>query len=137
MSRVYIPESLRKIVIRRAHHRCEYCCISAEDAFFPFHIDHILSIKHGGETIAANLAYACQICNWNKGSDIATFLDNLRNPIRFFNPRIDIWDDHFEIDTTGFISEKTRIGAATLKIFDLNQPDSIIERREMIRLNIF
>jgi hypothetical protein len=136
MSR-YIPDALRKIVAHRAHYRCEYCRLLAEDSFFPFHIDHIVSIKHGGKTTASNLAYACQICNWNKGSDIATFLNNLRTPVRFFNPRIDIWDDHFDIEPTGFISEKTEIGAATIKIFDINQPDSIIERREMIRLNIF
>jgi hypothetical protein len=137
MSR-YIPESLRKFVIHRACFRCEYCRLLAEDSFFPFHIDHIVSVKHGGKTIAKNLAYTCQICNWNKGSDIATFLeDDLRTPIRFFNPRIDIWDDHFEIEPTGFVSDKTEIGAATIKILNLNQPDSIIERREMIRLNIF
>lgn len=58
-------------------------------------------------------------------------------PIRFFNPRIDIWDDHFDIEATGLISEKTLIGAATIKILDINQPESIIERCEMIRFNLF
>ena len=136
MSR-YIPDNLRKMVTHRAGFRCEYCRLLAEDAFFAFHIDHIVSVKHGGETVAENLAYACQICNLNKGSDIATFLSNIKTPIRFFNPRIDIWAEHFEIETTGFISEKTDIGAATIKIFDINQPESIIERREMIHRNIF
>lgn len=136
MSR-YIPDKLRAFVAHRASFRCEYCRLLVEDAFFRFHIDYIVSVKHGGETVEENLAYACQICNLNKGSDIATFLSNLQTPIRFFNPRIDIWAEHFEIETTGFISEKTEIGGATLKIFDINQPDSIIERREMIPLNIF
>ena len=136
MSR-YISDKLRGFVAHRAGFRCEYCRLLAEDAFFRFHVDHIVSVKHGGKTVQENLAYACQICNWNKGSDIATFLSNLQTPIRFFNPRIDIWAEHFEIETTGFISEKTEIGAATLKIFDINQPDSIIERKEMIRRNIF
>lgn len=136
MSR-YIPDKLRALVAHRAGFRCEYCRLLAEDAFFSFHIDHIVSSKHGGETSADNLAYACQICNLNKGSDIATFISDLRKPIRFFNPRIDIWTEHFEIETTGFISPKTQIGAATINIFDINQPDSIIERREMIRRNVF
>jgi hypothetical protein len=133
----YIPDSLRKLVAQRAKFRCEYCRVLAEDSFFPFHIDHIVSLKHGGKTIAENLANACQICNWNKGSDIATFFNDLTTPIRFFNPRIDIWGDHFEIETTGFIIAKTLVGAATIKILDINQPDSIIERCEMIRFNIF
>ena len=136
MSR-YISDKLRALVAHRAGFRCEYCRLLAEDAFFRFHIDHIVSVKHGGETVEENLAYACQICNWNKGSDIATFLSSRQTPIRFFNPRIDVWAEHFEIETTGFISEKTEIGAATIKIFDINQPDSIIERKAMIRLNIF
>ena len=107
MSR-YISDQLRALVAHRAGFRCEYCRLLAEDAFFRFHIDHIVSVKHGGETVEENLAYACQICNWNKGSDIATFLSNRQTPIRFFNPRIDIWAEHFEIETTGFISEKNR-----------------------------
>lgn len=134
---LYIPDALRKLVAKRANFRCEYCRVQAEDSFFPFHIDHIVSLKHGGQTIDENLAYACQICNWNKGSDIATFFTDFTTPIRFFNPRIDIWDDHFNIETTGLISEKTLIGAATIKILDMNQPESIIERCEMIRFNIF
>ena len=133
----YIPDALRKLVAQRAYFRCEYCRVLAEDSFFPFHVDHIVSLKHGGKTIAQNLAYACQICNWNKGSDIATFFNDLTTPIRFFNPRIDIWDDHFDIEATGLISEKTLIGAATIKILDINQPESIIERCEMIRFNLF
>lgn len=133
----YVPETLRKLVAKRAGHRCEYCRISAIDSFFDFHIDHIISLKHGGKTAAENLAYSCQICNMNKGTDLYTFLENPAEPLRFFNPRTDIWTEHFKADTTGVIVPKTPIGAATLKIFDLNHPESIIERREMIRFGIF
>ncbi len=136
MSR-YISDNLRQLVSKRAEYRCEYCCLSEKRSFFTFHIDHIVSLKHGGKTLAKNLALACPICNINKGSDIATFLDNIREPIRFFNPRTDIWEDHFHADTSGLLIAKTVIGEATNKIFDLNHPESIIERREMIRLGIF
>ncbi len=133
----YIPEPLRKLVAERAGYRCEYCRISAIDSFFAFHIDHIISIKHGGKTIADNLAYACQICNMNKGTDLFTFLENPAEPLRFFNPRKDVWADHFKADDSGIIAPKTAVGAATLKIFDLNHPESVIERREMIRFGMF
>ena len=63
MSR-YISDKLRALVAHRAGFRCEYCRLLAEDAFFRFHIDHIVSVKHGGETVEENLAYACQICNF-------------------------------------------------------------------------
>ena len=133
----YIPEALRKVVAERASYRCEYCQISALDTFFAFHIDHVISLKHGGETHADNLAYARQICNLSKGTDIYTFLDNPAIPVRFFNPRTDVWNEHFDLDKSGAVISKTSIGAATLKIFDLNHPESVIERREMIRFGMF
>ena len=135
MSR-YVSETLRNFVIKRANSRCEYCKIHLENSFFTFHLEHIISIKHGGKTVQENLALACPICNLNKGSDVATFIEDIEVMIRFYNPRIDKWDEHFTLESTGFISSKSIIGNATVKILNLNHPDSIIERREMIRLNL-
>lgn len=136
MSR-HIPDSLRNLVTERAMHRCEYCRLPSKYSLFAFHIDHIVSIKHGGKTEPDNLAYACQICNLNKGTDIATFLENHLNPIRFFNPRTDLWAAHFQTDALGGIFPLTVIGEATIKVLDLNHPESIIERRELIQLGLF
>ncbi|MCU0468020.1 MAG: HNH endonuclease [Arcicella sp.] len=135
MSR-YISEALRKLVIERALYSCEYCRIHSENSFFTFHIEHIVSLKHGGKTIPENLAFACPICNLNKGTDIATFVEDVEDVVRFFHPRNDNWDEHFEIQQSGLISHKTLIGASTVKTLNLNHPDSIIERREMIRLKL-
>lgn len=133
----YISHALRRLVAERANQRCEYCGLFALDSFFAFHIDHIISLKHGGATSEDNLAYACQICNLNKGTDIFTFLDDPALPVRFFNPRMDIWNAHFAADISGALLAKTSVGAATLKIFDLNHPESVIERREMVRAGMF
>lgn len=132
-----ITASLRKTVAERANFRCEYCRISALDSFFKFHIDHIISVKHGGETVSENLAYACQICNLNKGTDLFTYLEAPTDAVRFFNPRQDEWTEHFDVKHTGRIISKTPVGAATIKIFNLNHPESIIERREMIKFDLF
>jgi HNH endonuclease len=134
---VFIAERLRQFVEKRAKNRCEYCRVSVLNAYFSFHIDHIVSLKHGGLTIVDNLAYACALCNLNKGSDIATFLGATQVPTRFFNPRTDVWDDHFETLQTGELIAKTDIGEATIKILKLNQVDAIIERQEMIRFGDF
>ena len=136
MSR-YISESLRQFVSERAGHRCEYCHLPQRYAFFSFHIDHIISLKHDGGTSEANLALACQVCNLNKGSDIATFLENDQVLIRFFNPRQDIWDDHFQTEPSGYLFAKTSIGKATIKILGFNHPDSMIERHALININAF
>jgi len=106
MSR-YVADSLRKLVAERANFCCEYCLLPAENSYFGFHIEHIVSLKHGGKTEADNLAYSCQICNLNKGTDLGTYLDNPLNLIRFFNPRIDNWQDHFEILSSGLLRAKT------------------------------
>lgn len=136
MSR-YVPDALRDLVANRAGFRCEYCRIYSSASFFSFHIDHVVSLKHGGETTADNLAYACPVCNLNKGPDVATFLDDITTPVRLFNPRIDQWNTHFVAEETGFLTTRTDIGTATIKILNLNHPDSIIERKEMIQLGIF
>lgn len=136
MSR-YISDSLRHFITERANHRCEYCRLSEHNAFFSFHIDHVISLKHGGLTSQENLAFSCQICNLNKGSDIATFLENTETPIRFYNPRIDNWHDHFGALDSGLLLAKSPIGEATIKILDLNHLDSIIERRELIARDLF
>ena len=133
----HIPDSLRKLVDQRATHRCEYCHLPDQDSLFAFHIDHIISVKHGGETVPENLAYSCQICNLNKGTDIATFLDDPQQLVRLFNPRLDVWNDHFSADPLGELIPLTAIGQATIKVLDLNHPDGIIERRELIRLGLF
>lgn len=135
--RSYIPESIRESVAKRAKYRCEYCKVYERHSFLSFHIEHIISLKHGGESSEDNLAFACPICNLKKGSDIATFIDDDTEIIRFFHPRRDEWYKHFDIDTSGLISAKTKIGSGTIKIFDLNHPDSIIERKTMIAKGFF
>ena len=68
-----IPESRRQRVRARARQRCEYCGLPEGHSLHPFHVDHILSVKHGGTSKLDNLAWACFNCNVFKGSDIAGY----------------------------------------------------------------
>ena len=124
----YISEAIRKQVSIRANFRCEYCLISQDDTFHTCHIDHIISIKHGGQTITSNLAFACQFCNRNKGSDVGSFMFESQSFVRFFNPRTDVWAGHFSLED-GMIIGKTEIGKATVKILDFNAVDQVIDRK--------
>jgi hypothetical protein len=127
MSR-YIPEDIRRIVAARADFCCEYCKMPEEHAFFTFHLDHIMSIKHGEQTTLENLAYACAYCNRNKGSDLASVLlpDNL--VVRCYNPRTDLWNEHFRWEAA-LIRPLTNIGIVTAKIFGFNDADRLSERQ--------
>ncbi len=129
MSR-YVPEKLRLLVADRAQHRCEYCSIHEDETFFSFQIDHIISLKHGGATVAENLAWSCYTCNNGKGSDVGTVLLPGKTFIRLFNPREDVWSEHFEMES-GVIYAKSPIGEATIKILNLNEVERIIERNNL------
>lgn len=126
-----IPTALWRLVTERASFRCEYCRIYQDDSYDIFEVDHIRSLKHGGATHADNLALSCPDCNRHKGSDFGTFLGNDDQYTRFFNPRQDDWFEHFEVFEGGLYG-KTDIGEATIRIFDMNNPDRIIIRKELM-----
>ena len=120
-----ITLALRTDVALRAHRRCEYCLIREEDTAFRPQVDHIVSRKHGGTSLFENLAYACVLCNRAKSGDVAA-LDQ-GQPVRLYNPRQDLWKDHFQIDGSA-IRALTEVGAATLKLLRFNVPERRAER---------
>ena len=131
MSRYISPEVRREIAIR-ADFLCEYCLIAEADSFFGCQVDHIISLKHGGRTEPNNLAYACAFCNRHKGSDIASIVPETGKLIRFYNPRIDKWADHFRLNGS-MIEPLTEIGKATAGILRFNTNDRILEREALMR----
>jgi len=50
-----IPAFLRRLVLRRAAGRCEYCRLSQAGQEATFHIDHIIPLADNGATTADNL----------------------------------------------------------------------------------
>ena len=122
-----IDEVSRRLVIERAGRRCEYCLTHQDTAGFPHQIDHIISRKHGGSSGIGNLAYACVLCNRYKGSDIAS-LDRAGKPIRFFDPRRDMWDEHFKLNGP-VIQPMTPVREVTARLLRLNASERVIERQ--------
>lgn len=129
----YVSEELRRLVTNRAERLCEYCLIHEDDAFFGCEVDHIVSLKHSGPTEAMNLAYACSFCNRNKGSDIASVAEITGELVRFFNPRIDLWSEHFRLDGS-LIEPLTNIGEATARILKFNEIERVLERQTLIAI---
>ena len=135
MSTTYIPVALRRQVIARARRVCEYCLIHQDDTFFGCHVDHIVSEKHGGSTIAENLALACTFCNLHKGSDLGSLSED-GVLTRFYHPRTDIWSEHFVLIgvTIEFLTD---VGEVTARIFRFNHPDRLIERQNLIDAELY
>jgi HNH endonuclease len=130
MSLTYIPAELRRLVLVRAKRTCEYCLIHEDDTFFGCEIDHVISEKHGGLTVAENLAYAYLPCNRNKGTDLGSVWEPASSLIRFFNPRVDAWSDHFSLEGV-VIRPTTPIGSVTDRIFGFNEIERLVEREAL------
>ena len=127
----YISDELRRFVASRAGNICEYCLIHEDDTFFGCELDHIISIKHGGSTEPDNLAYVCALCNRHKGSDVGSILPETNEFARFFNPRKDLWTDHFRLDGS-FIQSLTDIAKVTVQILNINDDCRILERQALV-----
>ena len=123
---------LREVVVARSNGRCEYC--GMHQRFFSefFQIEHIVALQHRGETVHANLAVACARCNRHKGPNISGIDPVHETMTRLFNPRIDIWEEHFSQDFRGSINGLTDIGRTTVYVLDMNAPRRV-ELRAAIR----
>lgn len=117
MSEGRISDELRQRVTQRACRLCEYCLLHEEDAAYSFHVDHVIAEKHQGPTEEHNLCLCCPPCNRAKGSDISTLVNG--SMVRLFNPRIDLWSDHFVLDVA-WIRAKTLLAAGTLRLLRIN-----------------
>ena len=125
----WISAELRQTVADRAKQLCEYCLIAEADTFYGCEVDHIISLKHGGSTEPNNLAYACAPCNRAKGTDVGSIATS-GEFTRFFNPRTDLWSEHFRLDGAT-IQPLTAIGEVTVRIFLFNDSARIHEREEI------
>ena len=136
MPRIRIPASLRRLVIERAHEKCEYCLLHKDDAEFSHEIDHLIAVKHGGLTVLENLVFACLKCNRYKGSDLTAIdpIDQVLVPL--FNPRTQIWIEHFTI-AGAYLIGQTQSGRATAALLRLNDPARIRRRLALMEIGRF
>ena len=125
---------LRQQVYDRAGGCCEYCRRTVAVRLAKFEIDHIVSLKYGGEDSSDNLCLTCAPCNRYKGPEVAA-VDPLSDAAtRLFNPRAQDWREHFEIHSDGSLSGLTSEGRATVAVLRLNEPERVDQRYGEIRL---
>ena len=68
-ARSQMTDKLRYQILKRDGFRCKLCGRSAEDGV-KLHVDHIIPVSKGGETVPSNLRTLCETCNWGKGDEI-------------------------------------------------------------------
>lgn len=124
----------RRAVIQRAGSCCEYCRIRETDETSPFHIDHIIPVKHRGTDNLENLCLACFQCNSYKGSNMAAADPLTRKAALLFNPRAENWDDHFQINTDATLTGKSPEGRVTIEVMKINEEPRIQYRQFAIHI---
>ncbi|NER83927.1 MAG: HNH endonuclease [Leptolyngbya sp. SIO1D8] len=143
MSKTYISVALRQLVRDRAQNTCEYCLIPEIAVLVPHEVDHVIAEKHGGQTIADNLALACTLCNKYKGSDVASIDPDNGEIVRLYrpnrvgeaSPRENRWAEHFRLNA-GEVSPLTAIGRVTVRLLQLNRSERVAERHLLFAANL-
>jgi hypothetical protein len=86
-------------------------------------IDHIIPESLGGITEEENLWLACSLCNDHKSNRIIAEDPVTEATVRLFDPRRQIWTDHFCWTEEGDkIIGLTPVGRATIVALQLNRP---------------
>jgi hypothetical protein len=125
-----------RLVWRRAGRRCEYCRIPQAFDESPFEIDHVIARKHGGLSVAGNLALSCFRCNSFKGPNVGGLDPLTRDLTPLFNPRRDRWNRHFRWKGALLIG-RTNVGRATIEVLNMNHVLRIKVRDRLIEDGVF
>jgi hypothetical protein len=129
--------SIRALVRSRARRRCEYCRLHEDDLpAFPFHVEHILPIKHGGTDDPKTLAWSCHYCNLAKSSNLSGRDVETGRIVQLFNPRRQRWKRHFTWDGA-VLTGLTPRGRATIAVMNINTPHRIDLRELLIEAGLF
>jgi len=133
MSTSYVPLPLRRRVAKQARHRCGYCLTSEDVVGTPMDVEHIVPESKGGLTEEENLWLSCSLCNSHKGSRTEYKDPVSGQDVRLFNPRQQVWSEHFEwIDGGARILGLTAIGRVTVEALQLNREPLVFSRRKWI-----
>ncbi len=124
--------ALRRLVVERADHRCEYCRLHRDhQPLVLFHVEHVTARQHGGDDAPSNLALACHRCNLHKGTNLVGRDPETGAVTELFHPRKHHWPEHFSL-TGGQINGLTAIGRATASLLEMNAPDRIELRLQLM-----
>lgn len=127
-----------RLVAQRAGHRCEYCRASEAIFNFPFEVEHAIPPNRGGSDDDSNLALSCRSCNLFKADHVDGIDPESNETTRFFNPRMDRWDEHFGVDSEAATMQGlTATGRATIERLRMNSVVQVDARRQWMKLGLF
>jgi 5-methylcytosine-specific restriction endonuclease McrA len=128
--------ALVRLVWQRAEERCEYCRMPQAFDDATFEIDHVISRKHHGPTVASNLRLSCFYCNSFKGSDVSGLEATTRKLTPLFHPRRHKWTRHFRWQGA-YLVGRTAMGRVTVALLHINDDYRVELRDELIAAGVF
>src|ERR1051326_2330612 len=131
-----MDRELVELVWRRAQSCCEYCQLPQAYSLPAFEIDHIIAKKHGGRTVAENLALACFYCNSFKGPNLAGLDPQTGKIVQLFHPRRHHWKRCFRW-AGPFLVGRSPIGRATIAVLCINNLAALGSRQALIDEGVF
>jgi hypothetical protein len=126
-----VSKSIAAIVRERARHACEYCHRPEASSQWRFVCDHVIAVQHLGPTAPENLAFCCTFCNAHKGPNIAGVDPATGAVIPLFNPRRDIWREHFRWNGVTVIGISAA-GRATVVALSMNDSRQLVVRTTLV-----
>ena len=133
MSKVRIPESVRRRVRNTFNDRCAYCLSSQRYCNSKLEVEHITPKAIGGSEDEINLCLSCRLCNLYKGIQVEAIDPVSLTVVSLFNPRTQVWPDHFQWSRDGTrVVGKTAVGRATVEALQLNNETSVTVRRNWV-----
>ena len=128
-----ITSKLKHTIQEAAGNRCGYCLSHQRYTMSKLEIEHIFPKSNGGTDTEENLWLSCGLCNRYKGTKITGFDDETQKFVSLFNPRQQIWTEHFtwSSDETEIIG-LTAVGRATVNALKLNNEIAVEVRRNWI-----
>jgi hypothetical protein len=127
-----MDQALKDIVRQRAGNRCEYCRLRQEHLpFSTFQVEHVTPRKHGGGDDPANLALACERCNFHKGPNLTGIDPTSGSIVELFHPRQQTWEEHFAFHGP-LVVGLTAAGRATVRVLNMNESRRVQLRQELL-----
>lgn len=124
-----ISSEQRRLIRERAGGCCEYCHVAEDERLSRFQIDHIIPLKHNGKDEIDNLCLACLKCNGYKGPNAAALDPDSGEATRFYDPRRQRWEEHFQVNADASITGLTPEGRATILVLRMNERSRIQSRQ--------
>jgi 5-methylcytosine-specific restriction endonuclease McrA len=132
-----LSQAQRREVHKRAGGCCEYCRLPETDAGVAFHVDHFIPLKHEGTDDTDNLCLACFDYNMYKSHDLTGFDPETGEITPLFNPRQQVWTEHFSLQLDMHIQGRTAQGRTTVRVLRMNLDERFEDRRVLAELGVY